>query len=339
MIRRIVLAGCLLLAACAPRLERPGPDVTAPSLADGRFIAADGAALPMRSWLPKGKPWAVVLGLHGFNDYSEAFTEVGKYLARRGVALYAYDQRGFGETAHRGLWPGTPALVGDLKAVSAQVRARHPDIPFFLLGESMGGAVVMAAMTDPEPPATDGIVLAAPAIWGRVTMPWYQRLALAVASHTVPWLTLTGQSLHVQASDNIEMLRALARDPLVIKDTRVDTLYGLTNLMDRALAAAPRLKGPALILYGEKDEIIPREAMFRMLRSLPEDERWRQRIALYKNGYHMLLRDLEAKTVWEDIDAWLDDPHGPLPSGADVHACQVLGGQAGKAGPATKAHE
>lgn len=329
MIRRAALFCCLLLAACAPRLELPGPSVTAPVLAAHHFVAADGAHLPLRSWLPKERPWAAVLALHGFNDYSNAFTTVGEFLAAKGVAVYAYDQRGFGDTAHRGLWPGTEALVADLKAVAAKVRAIHPGAPFFLLGESMGGAVVMAAMTGPEPPATDGVILAAPAVWGRPTMPWYQRAALFAAAHTVPWLKLSGHGLHLKPSDNIEMLRALSRDPLVIKDTRIDALSGLTDLMDTALAAAPRLTTPALVLYGEKDEIIPRDPMVRMLRSLPTDQRWHQRIALYKDGYHMLLRDLEAPTVWRDIEAWLDDPSGPLPSGADAHACQTLGGAPG----------
>ena len=328
MIRRVALVCCLLLAACAPRLELPGPAVIAPALAADRFIAADGAQLPLRSWLPAGKPWAVALALHGFNDYANAFAAVGDFLAGRGVALYAYDQRGFGDTAQRGLWPGVPALVDDLKAVAAQVRALRPGVPFFLMGESMGGAVVMAAMTGPEPPVADGLILAAPAVWGRVTMPWYQRAALFVGAHTVPWLKLSGRGLHLTPSDNVEMLKALARDPLVIKDTRIDAVSGLTDLMDQALAAAPRLTQPSLILYGEKDEIIPRNAMFRMLRSLPAAERWRQRIALYARGYHMLLRDLQAETVWKDVEAWLDDPAGPLPSGADAHACQTLAGEA-----------
>jgi hypothetical protein len=58
--------------------------------------------------------------------------------------------------------------------------------------------------------------LAAPALWARDFMPWYQRWLLGILSHTVPWLTLTGESVGVMASDNIEMLRALGRDPLVI---------------------------------------------------------------------------------------------------------------------------
>jgi len=224
----------------------------------------------------------------------------------------------------RGLWPGIPALTGDLGAAAALLRRTHPDVPLYVLGESMGGAVTMVAVTGPEPPAVDGVVLVAPAVWGRESMPWYQRAALAVASYTVPWLKVSGRGLGLKASDNIEMLRALSRDPLVIKETRIDAIHGLADLMDAALAAAPRLTGRTLVLYGEKDEIIPKEPSFRMLGSLPAAERWHQRTALYEKGFHMLLRDLEAPAVWADVTAWIGDPQGPLPSGADAHARQVL---------------
>ena len=48
------------------------------------------------------------------------------------------------------------------------------------------------------------------------------------------------------------------------------------------------------------------------------------RRAFYKSGYHMLLRDTEAKTLWRDIAAWIDDPTKALPSGADKKAEELL---------------
>lgn len=93
-------------------------------------------------------------------------------------------------------------------------------------------------------------------------MPFYQRWLLWIAAHTVPWKKVTGQSLEITASDNIEMLKALGKDPLVIKETRIDVLYGLSNLMDEAYGSAERFKTNALILYGKKDEIIPPKPVF-----------------------------------------------------------------------------
>lgn len=314
----LLLAGLTL--ACAPHIEIPGPATTDPTLTATHFRMADGMQLPLRIWPAKGPARTVILAVHGFNDYSHAFEEAGIWLAERDITVYAYDQRGFGETdaGKRGLWPGTEALTGDLKTASELLRVRHPNLPLFLLGESMGGAVVIAAMTGPEPPQVAGAILVAPAVWGREAMPWYQRAALAAASHTLPWLKLSGKGLGLRPSDNDEMLRELSRDPLFIKKTRIDAMHGITDLMDAALAAAPEFNARALILHGAKDEIIPQEPTFLMLDRLPTAARGRQRIGFYENGFHMLLRDLQAETVWRDIAAWIADPDAPLPSGADV---------------------
>src|SRR3546814_3307728 len=79
------------------------------------LITADGTTLPLRHWAPPEgtAPHGVVLALHGFNDYSNAFADSGPALAAQGLEVYAYDQRGFGEAPHRGLWPGVEALTGE----------------------------------------------------------------------------------------------------------------------------------------------------------------------------------------------------------------------------------
>jgi alpha-beta hydrolase superfamily lysophospholipase len=313
------LAGAVLvLIGCSPVLAPAGPDVVPLALDEARLVATDGAELPLRSWIPEsGPPDAIVIALHGFNDYSNFFDGIGRWLAGRGVAAYAYDQRGFGGAPNRGLWPGSEAMASDLRAAVALVRARHPGIPLYLFGESMGGAVVMATMARFDRPAVDGIILVGPAVWGRSSMPWYQTTALWLAVHTFPSGRLTGRNLGIVVSDNTEMLRALGRDPMVIKGTRIDAIYGLVNLMDEAMASASRLDGQMLVLYGARDPLIPAGAMREVLERLPPETAHRRRVALYPQGYHMLTRDLQGETVWRDIDAWLADPDAPLPSGAD----------------------
>jgi alpha-beta hydrolase superfamily lysophospholipase len=148
---------------------------------------------------------------------------------------------------------------------------------------------------------------------------------------------LTGEGLQVRPSDNIEMLRELTLDPLVIKETRVDTIYGLVNLMDMAYAAAPQLAGRALVLYGANEDIIPENAVVATLRRLPQDTGARPRVAVYPRGYHMLLRDLNAEDVLDDIVAWIADPAAPLPSGGDALAARLLDGAADDLEAATAA--
>lgn len=323
-----LLALGLALAACAPVVERPGAAIGPPVLAEAAYRAADGAELPIQRWLPNpSAPRAVVLALHGMNDYANAFAMPGPWWAQRGIATYAYDQRGFGRAPHPGRWAGTEALVDDLDAMVALLGQRYPRTPIYLVGNSMGGAVAMAALARAGHPQVAGVILAAPAVWGRATMDVGKRVLLFLAAHTMPWHRVTGEGLNVVPSDNREMLLALARDPLVIKDTRLDTIWGLVNLMDDAFDSAPRLDDvPLLILYGEHDEIIPKGPTRRMIEMLPRDPRAPRTIAIYAKGYHMLLQDLEAEIVWRDVLAWIEDPKAPLPSGADKVGLEAIQG-------------
>ena len=90
----------------------------------------------------------------------------GPWFASKGISVYAYDQRSFGRTDPEklGIWPGEQALINDLNSVFELVSARHKELPVYILGISMGGAVTMAAIDQGLQPA--GAILAAPAVWG-----------------------------------------------------------------------------------------------------------------------------------------------------------------------------
>ncbi|MGR9085784.1 MAG: alpha/beta hydrolase [Gammaproteobacteria bacterium] len=320
----VCILSCFFIAGCIPMTYPPGEKLKPPHLEDRTFLTEDGARLPLRRWLPESKTKAVIIALHGFNDYSRFFEQPGRYFSQQGIACYAYDQRGFGAAPKRGRWAGTDAYVDDLITLVRLLERRHPENPIYLLGESMGGAVIITAMSQKGMPGVAGMILAAPALWARKTMPWYQSGLLWALAHTIPWLTLTGESVEVTPSDNMEMLRALGRDPWVIKGTRVETLYGLANLMDAAYDSAESLRGNTLLLYGEKDEIIPKEPTFAFLKRFLMAHPDEKTIAFYQQGYHMLLRDLQGATIWQDIAAWIDAGPDSLPSGADKRARLLL---------------
>lgn len=318
-----ILVILLLASGCAPVFQKPGPIIQEPSLTNNAYLTSDGAILPLHQWQVETQQQAVIIALHGFNDYGHFFNDAAQFLADRGIVSYAYDQRGFGGSDQPGLWAGVDAYINDLHTFVVLVQQKHDGLPIYLLGESMGGAVVLAASSQIGFPNVDGLILSAPAVWGRDVMPWYQRWLLAITSHTVPEMHVTGSGLEITPSDNIDMLRALGRDPLIIKETRVDAVYGLVNLMDKALQSSADISIPVCLLYGNRDEIIPSNAVTSMLQSIKSREL--VRIALYEEGYHMLLRDLKAKTVWNDIANWVFQPDQPLPSGAEAIATARLG--------------
>lgn len=296
------------LSGCAkPYIFPPSSTQITPQLYYDRVVMDDTYPLPLRRWGNPLKSKAVILAIHGLNDYSFGFESTGKYLADQNILFFSYDQRGFGATRGHGYWHGSQRMISDSQAIVRLLRKKYPEKPLFLLGESMGGAVVLASIAEFNDETENGIagtILIAPAIWSRQSMPWYQRTLLWLAVHTVPAKTLTGEGLDLMPSDNIEMLRAMGRDQLVIKATRVDVLYGVTNLMDLAADSTSGLTQKSLILYGEHDQIVPRKPTCHWLNKLPRA--MQKNTILYENGYHMLNRDLQAQRVLDDIVSWIE---------------------------------
>jgi acylglycerol lipase len=308
-----------------------GAEAVAPHFTERDFITSDGARLPLRKWLPRGPVKAAILALHGFNDYGNAFAIPAKTWAAHGIATYAYDQHGFGGAPGRGSWVGEGRLAVDAISAIRVLRRTYPGRPVYLLGESMGGAIAILAATGamsgviPGPEgmpraAADGVILSAPAVWGRATMDLLPKAALFFAVRLFPSTVLSGSGLGIQISDNNAMLREMARDRLVIKETRVDAVYGLVNLMDSALEAAARLDVPLLLMYGGHDQVVPRRPVAEFVAHLPAEPRHPRRLAYYPQGYHLLLRDLEGGIVANDVASWIADPRATLPSKADSAA-------------------
>ena len=258
----LCLAGC---SAPATPLNAPvAPDKITPAqvmpATPMRFDLPGGDSLAARVWATPA-PRHIVLGVHGFNDYSKAFEPLAQHLASElGATVYAYDQRGFGANPQPGIWPGSDALLADLRHIVMQLHQQHPGLPLTVMGESMGGALVWVAAGESPGLAADQIVLKAPAVWGAQSMPWYQRLSLQWLNAIAPDLTFTGrgvQALGITPTNDLEVSRDLGRDPLFIKATSVSSLVGVISLMGRAQSLSTQPPQRSLVLYGLRDRIIP----------------------------------------------------------------------------------
>ncbi|MDP3377432.1 MAG: alpha/beta fold hydrolase [Brevundimonas sp.] len=311
----LVLSGCTAPYVQTPLL--PPERQTLPQMADASFIIRDGAVLPYLHWMPdEAEPWAVIVALHGINDSRAAFRLAGPWWAERGIATYAYDQRGFGDAPGRGLWPGG-LMADDLDQVVALVRARHPDALIAVAGESMGGAVAITAFASDAPPAADRLILLAPAVWGWSSQPLLYRLSLSAAAWTFGDVALEPPAWaadQVLPSDHLMELIRSGRDPDQTLSTRFDVLYGLVNLMEAAGQELGQIRVPTLFLYGARDDLVPDQAVRQALeRAGPMPG---LRTVFYEDGYHLLNRDLQAVRVFADIEAWLRHEAAALPSGA-----------------------
>ena len=328
MIRPLILAlaALIALAACAPIVQQagaPGVGFQGPRLEGSDFVSFDGVRLAMRSWEPPGalngarEPWAVIVGLHGMNDYSNAFHLAGPAWAADGIATYAYDQRGFGASPGRGIWGGDGLMTEDLRTLTALVRQRYPHAIIAVAGVSMGGAVAIEAFASDRPPAADRLVLLGPGVWGWSTQPIPFATALWITAHVARSSVLNPPDFlvrQVQPTDNREELVHMGRDPLMIWGARTDTLYGVVGVMEHAQQQIGRITAPTAYLAGVHDKIIPKAPTLRAARHLKPTDR----SAYYPNGYHLLLVDHQAALVWRDVESFIRDPGAPLPSGAPI---------------------
>jgi acylglycerol lipase len=311
----LCLLALSLLLACSPQRQtfRPGNDAGV-GIGPDTMLAQDNLMLPLRSWLPAAKPKAVIVALHGFNDYSKAYDGMGNFFKAHGVAVYAYDQRGFGQAPYTGIWANQENLIRDAAQCVREVSRRWPGVPVYLMGESMGGAVAIDAASADDFPPIRGLILSAPAVWGAKTINPVFRSTLWLAAHTAPTYGITGSDLKILASNNIPMLYRLAGDPLVIKRTRIDAIYGVVLLMDSAYENVAHIKTPTLLMYGGQDQVIPQPSIQSALEhfTVPVD------YVFYPDGFHMLFRDIQGQLVLEDMLSWITRPGQPVPSGLGI---------------------
>lgn len=302
--RRMFQFAVLALVALTAQACVSFPDapqfLASPELDEDRLVSIDGARLGLAVW-EADEPRAIILAVHGMNDYSNAFAVPAAWWAENaGVTTYAFDQRGFGRSPGFRHWPGSETLITDLRAAVAAVRARHPNLPLFVLGHSMGASVVIAAAAA-APLDADGLILAAPGVWGGPALPVPYRIAANVAAAFAPGKTLTGERAERQATDNIDILREMFADPQVIKETRMDAVVGVTRVMGSAYKSADEIDATILFLMGEKDEIIPLKVQEKAAMRLSGDVTFRR----YPKGWHLLFRDLQAEKVWRDVADWI----------------------------------
>jgi alpha-beta hydrolase superfamily lysophospholipase len=283
------------------RAEPTGSLTPAAGGIEGHFTGSGGVRLFRRTWRPAGPVRGVVINLHGLGDHSGLYPTLVDHLTARGFAVHAPDLRGNGRS------PGQRAYVArwdefreDLGALVDLVRREEGSLPLFLLGNSMGGLIVLDyALRHPD--GLRGVIAAAPPL-GRLSVPAPLMALGRIASRLWPRFSLTtGMDLS-----------GLARDPAVRETLLADPLfhrYGTARLSTEVVktiaevqAAAPRFPLPVLILHGSSDRMVRPEGSRAFIARVghPDHE-----LREYPAGYHVLFADLDRVQVLGDLERWL----------------------------------
>jgi acylglycerol lipase len=269
---------------------------------EGRFPGLDGLSLYYQAWRPGGRPRAVLVNLHGLGDHSGLYPNLGDHFPGRGIALYAYDMRGNGRSpGQRAYLRGWHEYIGDLGAFLTQVREWEGDLPLFLLGNSLGGLIVLDyALCNSTGLA--GVIAAAPPL-GKLGVPPVLMALGRIMSRIMPRFSLeVGMDL-----------TGLARDPSVVETVLADPFFhrrGTARLSTEVTAAiarvqegAARFAVPLLILHGSDDRMVPPDGSRTFFAKISyPDREFRE----YPGAYHGLFADINHMEVLNDLGRWID---------------------------------
>lgn len=276
---------------------------------EGRLTGARGVELYWQGRLPAGPPTGVVLICHGLGEHTARYANVADALLPDGWAVYGLDHRGHGRSGGRRAHLDAYAdWLADYDAFRREVVARHPGLPVFLLGHSMGGQIALAfALEHPDDLA--GLVLSAPALAsGQVP---------AAAVPVLRLLARVGPRLRPAGID----VTKISKDPAVVAAYRADplvhqgkpTLGLMSALFDgfgRLVEAARGLRMPLLLQHGELD-VLTDPAGTRALAAAAGSPdltvRW------YDGLWHEIYNEPERERPLADLREWLA-AHRP-PSG------------------------
>lgn len=211
---------------------------------------------PALYWKPDGKPKATVLCLHELGFYGGVFDDLGKRLASQGMAVYAIDERGFGG------WSSIPGkdtqmdmkmIVQDIKDSAEVIRKLHPGTPLFLLGEAMGGSLVLKVAAD-YPTLANGVITAAPSGDHYNTTKNYSAVAANIIKAGPGEGCDYGEQLMESATPRADLRQAFLQDPKVRMDLAPRELMACQFFMYKTKGMAKQIKNtPVLVVHGEKD--------------------------------------------------------------------------------------
>lgn len=250
----LTLALCWAVAGCIPPPPPLAPGSTSDAQPPGFAVAA-----PTFVWSESERPRAVIVALHGLKGSAGVFAAPAARWTRQSITTYACTLD----------FPNVrPAEVNTL---IRQVAAHHPGVPLIVLGESLGASLTIMALSRPDAPHVDALVLSAPAIWP-------DAVSASAIRYGLGWLRLLADSRRVQYWGEI------------------------VSLMDAARERAPSLRiKTVLVLTGGQDEVVPHRGVEVLVERLGNSVELRS----FPNSGHTLFRNAGGDDVADQVGNWL----------------------------------
>ncbi|MQX52256.1 alpha/beta fold hydrolase [Alcanivorax sediminis] len=319
----LALQGCAMFALNPERNALPEQYVAAEGASSIILESPDQLSLFGQWWLPEGQlePRAVVLLLHGTMAHSGFYSPMANFFSENGIAVFGLDLRGWGQSqgfGRNGVIGSYDEYLLDLDSAYVEVKARYPDLPVYLQGESMGGAIALLSQIE-ETVEVDGLILNAPAVrpglsFGPVSSPnWLSSMGLWTLAQpgklfpNMPALYHGGLFEHIGIGlllKEDENKQRFLEDPHAThKALPFSYFTGLQNAASRIQDRLDQVTAPVLIQQGTRDVLVPVKSSEFTLEHLASEDKT---LLLYEKITHASLHDRRREEIWGDIVNWMN---------------------------------
>jgi acylglycerol lipase len=266
----------------------------------GGFVeSADGTRLAYRAWPISGAAITFAVA-HGLGEHSGRYERFAQGMAKHGMATYAVDLRGHGESSgRRGHVDSWSQWTDDTAAFVSHVGGLVTGevVP---LGHSFGGAAMLSTVVAGKLPKSKRFVVSSPALRLKVQVPSLQLKAARLASRLMPTLTL-GNNVNPGTISRIpEVVEAYRTDPLVHSKITARMYTEWQGAAADILARAGEIKIRFLILAGSDDRLIDPRGSEELHRKSSNSE-----LHMLDGRYHEPFNDLGSDEVFDLIARWL----------------------------------
>lgn len=256
-------------------------------------------------WSDCNEPEFLLLILHGYGSHGSRFKELAAGLAKAGGYIFAHDYEGFGESeGSRGLISDYQSLIKDAVQHIKEKKSQFPNIPLFLCGQSMGGA--LAVLTSHQhPELVDGIIT----LSGMLAVPrdltaWYTRKLVATVGYVLPSLTVAKMDPAGLDSRDEQQTEIARKDPLKIHTLKAGMTLQILRIGEAVEEAIKSYKLPFIAFHGTHDAVCDLSVSQNFYDTSPSQQK---AIKIYEDCYHDLLHELPPNpaNVLKDISDWI----------------------------------
>lgn len=269
------------------------------------LVNADGQYLFCRYWKPSGTPKALIFMSHGAGEHCGRYDELAQMLKGLDMLVFAHDHVGHGQSeGERMVVSDFQVFVRDLLQHVDTIQKDYPEVPIFLLGHSMGGAISILAAAE-RPTHFSGMVLISPLVLANPeSASTLKVLAAKLLNFVLPNMSL-GRIDSSVLSRNKSEVDLYNSDPLICR-AGVKVCFGiqLLNAVSRVERAMPRLTLPFLLLQGSADRLCDSKGAYLLMESSRSQDKT---LKMYEGAYHVLHKELPEVTnsVLHEINTWV----------------------------------